>query len=77
MTTGSTHEHDDRCIHCAVIQEIRVVLASARPPFEKLRAVEIALHRPRVETRPVQLTGDRWPLLTDAWDTHDDPEMNR
>ncbi|WP_406051719.1 hypothetical protein [Kribbella sp. NBC_00889] len=53
-----------------------MVLASDRPPFEKLRAVELALH-----SAPLAIPIDRdpkgWPLLGTPWERHDDPEMPR
>jgi hypothetical protein len=55
-----------------------VILASNRPPVEKLRAVELAVYRPTQTRRPVHLGPKGWPLLQGTtWEIHDDPEMTR
>lgn len=69
--------HTDDCSSCRVVDEIKAVLASDRPPFEKVRAVEIALHRPHMQSQPVKLTERRWPVLSGNWETLDQPELNR
>lgn len=68
--------HPGDCESCALRQKIQVVLASDRPPFEKLRAVELALH-PAPLAIPIDRDPKGWPLLGTPWERHDDPEMPR
>jgi hypothetical protein len=69
-------EHREDCKQCGVVQEVKVILASNRPPIEKLRAVELAVYRPTHTKRPVHLGPKGWPVLQGTtWETHDDPEM--
>jgi hypothetical protein len=71
-------EHREDCKQCGVVQEVKVILASHRPPVEKLRAVELAVHRPTQTKRPVHLGPKGWPVLQGTtWEIHDDPEMTR
>jgi hypothetical protein len=71
-------EHREDCKQCGVVQEVKVILATNRPPVEKLRAVELAVYRPTPTKRPVHLGPKGWPLLQGtAWETHNDLEMTR
>jgi len=70
-------EHREDCKQCGVVQDVKVILASNRPPVEKLRAVELAVYPPTTY-RPVHLGPKGWPVLQGtAWEIHDDPEMTR
>jgi hypothetical protein len=71
-------EHGEDCKQCGVVQEVKVILASNRPPVEKLRAVELAVYRPTQTKRPVHLGPKGWPILQGTtWEIHDDPQMTR
>jgi len=78
MITGKSMEHGEDCKQCGVVQEVKVILASNRPPMEKLRAVELAVYRQTRSKRPVHLGPKGWPVLQGtAWEIHDDPELTR
>lgn len=64
-------DHAIGCEACFVRAEIRQILSSARPPAEKLRAVQLALAPSRSAQAPV--VNDRgWPvLISRSWS--DDP----
>ena len=71
-------DHGEACESCRVVQKVRVILASNRPPFEKVRAVELAIQPPRSPYRKPQLGPKGWPVLqgSTAWEMHDDPERS-
>lgn len=64
-------DHATGCESCSVRAAIREILSSARPPAEKLRAVQLALAPSRPV--PVPVVNDRgWPvLISRTWS--DDP----
>ena len=58
----------------AVLDEVRRILDDRRPAEETIRAIWRVLEPP-VRRPPVERTERGWPVLTPAWERHDDPEM--
>lgn len=71
-------EHREDCKQCALVQEMKMILASNRPPVQKLRAVELAVYRRRRRNgRCISGRKDGPYSRERRWEIHGDPEMMR